>query len=67
MAVQPAWEAHYLLIAVLSQSIALPSMPTVLRVVRAVLLLSLQRPLARAATPTLQAYFPSLPQAAQVK
>ena len=67
MAVQPAWEAHYLLIAALSQSIALRSMATVLQAVRAVLLPSLQRPQALAATPTLQDSFPSLPQAAQVK
>ena len=67
MAVQPAWEAHYLLIAALSRLIALLSMLTVLRVVRAVLLLSLQRPRAQVATPILQDYFPSCPQVAQVK
>ena len=67
MAVQPAWAAHYLLIAVLSQLIALPSMATVLQAVRAVLLLLRARPRAQVATPILQAYFPSLPQVAQVK
>jgi hypothetical protein len=66
VAVRPAWEAHYLSTAAMSQLIALPSMPTALPAARAAPPPSVLPPQALVATPILQPCFPSFPQAATV-
>ena len=63
---RPAWAAHYLSTPAMSQLIALPSMATALRAAMAAPPPSLPPPQALAATPILQACFPSFPQAATV-
>jgi hypothetical protein len=66
VAVRPEWEVHYLSTAAMSQLIALPSMATPLGAALAPPP-SRTPPEALAATPILQACFPSFPQAAPVK